>query len=280
MAQCVMSRRYRNKSASEDVISKSSSTDNGAADEESRFQQILNKLEENKQSSDNQFRHLMAEIQKVSLRMDTLEKEQTQIVNALDFVSKDVEDVQNKIKELETAVETLQKANATSIQNTETAMESLENEKNKKALIVANIPISHNENLPKIIVTLASRLNCNIKESDIDAVFRIKSVKPANPPLIMVKFHQLAVRDRLYDARKLFIKNAVDTTSLQFTQKQRIYINEALSKAQQRLFQKTRQKKSELGWKYAWTFHGQVFLRQSKTHDSVKITSDRDLLDL
>ena len=85
--------------------------------------------------------------------------------------------------------------------------------------MVANIPIYHNENLPKIIVTLGSRLNCNIKESDINAVFRIKSVKPANPPLIMVKFHQLAVRDRLYDARKLFIKNAVDTTSLQFTQK-------------------------------------------------------------
>ena len=40
----------------------------------------------------------------------------------------------------------------------------------------------------------------------MDAVFRIKSIKPANPSLIMVKFHQLFVRDRLYDARKLFIK--------------------------------------------------------------------------
>ena len=94
MAQRMMSRRYRNKSAREDVISKSSSTDNGAADDDSRFQQIRNKLEENKQSSDNQFCHLMAEIQKVSLRMDTLEIEQTQIVNSLDFVSKDVGDIQ------------------------------------------------------------------------------------------------------------------------------------------------------------------------------------------
>ena len=101
------------------------------------------------------------------------------------IVSKDVEDVQNKIEELETAMETLQKSNATFIQNTETAIESLENEKNEKSLIVANIPISRNENLPKIIVTLASRVNCIIKESDVDAVFRIKSVKPANPSLIM-----------------------------------------------------------------------------------------------
>ena len=60
-----------------------------------------------------------------------------------------MEDVQNKIKELGTATETLHKSNAMFIQNTETAMESLENEKNKKSLIVANITISHYVNLPR-----------------------------------------------------------------------------------------------------------------------------------
>lgn len=57
-----------------------------------KLKQILNKLGNNKTSADSHYRQLMAEIQKTSARIDTIEKEQTQVVNALDYVRKDVEE--------------------------------------------------------------------------------------------------------------------------------------------------------------------------------------------
>ena len=38
-----------------------------------------------------------------------------------------------------------------------------------------------------------------------------------------------------------------------------------------------RQTKRNLGWKYVWTYHGNVFMRKSKEEDSIKIATKHDL---
>ena len=106
----------------------------------------------------------------------------------------------------------------------------------------------------------------------------------------MPRFHRLCMRDKLYNARRMIRQNSIDTKSLGFHQNH-IYTNEypstiqwistptstPLSKAQQRLFYKALKSKTTEGWKYAWTFHGQVFMRKTKSDDAVKITSELDL---
>ena len=103
----------------------------------------------------------------------------------------------------------------------------------------------------------------------------------------MPNFHRLCMRDKLYNARRMIRQNSIDTKSLGFHQNN-IYTNEypsniqwistptstPLSRAQQRLFYKARKSKTTEVWKYAWTFHGQVFMRKTKSDDPVKITSE------
>ena len=54
----------------------------------------------------------MTEIQKTSRRMDAIERQQNQVVNALDFVSKGADELQGRVKQLERTVEILQQSNA------------------------------------------------------------------------------------------------------------------------------------------------------------------------
>ena len=82
----------------------------------------------------------MTEIQKISSPMDAIEGEQNQVVNALEFVSKDVDESQECVKQLERTVEILQQSDAHSqnvleaMEETGSKIENLENEKNEKSL--------------------------------------------------------------------------------------------------------------------------------------------------
>ena len=72
--------------------------------------------------------------------MDAIEGEQNQVVNALEFVSKDVDESQECVKQLERTVEILQQSDAHSqnvletMEETGSKNENLENEKNEKSL--------------------------------------------------------------------------------------------------------------------------------------------------
>ena len=77
-----------------------------------KFQLILQKLEGNKKSTDSLYHHPMTEIRKTSRRMDAIERQQNQVVNALDFVSKGADELQGRVKLLERSVEILQQSNA------------------------------------------------------------------------------------------------------------------------------------------------------------------------
>ena len=108
--------------------------------------------------------------------MDAIEREQNQVDNALDFVSKDVDEPQECVKQLERTVEILQQSDAHS-QNVFKVMEKtwskLRIRRMRRTRNLYIIPITTNGNLPKIIRTLGSKLGCTIIAQDMEAVFRI-----------------------------------------------------------------------------------------------------------
>jgi hypothetical protein len=216
----------------------------------------------------------------VGTRLGILESEHKEFGHGLNFISKDVDDLKSQVAKLQTTVKSMETSacNRTDREvQVAKSVDKLENDKNLKALLVANITISRNENLPKIVTTLSSHLGATVLNADIESAFRLKSDKATDPPLIMVKFNSLTARDKLYNARKMFATKSVDTTSLGFTESAHIYINEVMSKAQQSLFYWARKKRIELKWRYAWTFHGQVYMRQSNDSDAIKILSKQML---
>ena len=90
----------------------------------------------------------------------------------------------------------------------------------------------------------------------------------------MVKFSKASARDSLYNNRKNLTKKGVNTDTLGFRGTQKIFINEVLSKTQQKLFYHARKRKEQLNWRYVWTYHGQVFMRKDHDSDAVKIATE------
>ena len=76
------------------------------------------------------------------------------------------------------------------------SFDQMENEKNLKALLIKNIdiPESRNEDLTKVIITLAKHLDATLQAADVESVFRIKNDSNPKPPLIMVKFSKASAR--------------------------------------------------------------------------------------
>ena len=112
-------------------------------------------------------------------------------------------------------------------------------------------------------------------------VFRIKNdLSSSKPPLIMVKFNNTSSRERFYNARLNLHKNSITTNSLGLNQSNKIFINEALSRAQRSLFYKARSTKTQLKWRYVWTYHGSIYMRENRQTNAIKITSEEELRQL
>ena len=250
----------------------------------SQLQQILSKLDENKASADKQYQSLLTAINKINSRLDALELEQQELAKGLDFTNQEVTELQKKHESLSSTVADLKDIidnRQADKQNVINAVDKIENEKNQKALLISNIPESRNEDSTKVILTLAEHLGAQIHPTDIETTFRIKNDSAPKPPLIMIKFNNSSARENLYNARKNFNKKAVTTSTLGFRgSSKNIYINEALLKTQQKLFFLARKKKVELKWRYVWTYRGQVFMRQTKDTDAIKIASTECLSQL
>ena len=264
----------------------SKSTSEDGSDSQISLQHILSKLEEIEKTSNNQHQTLLTAINKINKRLDALESEQTRVIECLDYMSNDVDDLKKGYAHLKTVVAKLEESNtAKSAQDRDVTqtVDRIEHEKNLKTLLVANIPSSQHEDTTKIITNLAAKLETSMLPGDIDSAFRIKSDAAAHsskPALIMVKFTNTASRDRFYNARKNFNKLSITTQSIGFRRKEKIFINEALTRSQRALFFKARQMKVKSGWRYVWTFHGQVYMRKSADDDPVKITSEETLSNL
>ena len=250
----------------------------------SQLQQILSKLDENKASADKQYQSLLTAINKINSRLDALELEQQELAKGLDFTNQEVTELQKKHESLSSTVADLKDIidnRQADKQNVINAVDKIENEKNQKALLISNIPESRNEDSTKVILTLAEHLGAQIHPTDIETTFRIKNDSAPKPPLMMIKFNNSSARENLYNARKNFNKKAVTTSTLGFRgSSKNIYINEVLSKTQQKLFFLARKKKVELKWRYVWTYRGQVFMRQTKETDAIKIASTECLSQL
>mgnify|MGYP001799822509 CR=1 FL=1 len=109
------------KSVSEDV-----------SDQEISTQQILNNLEKIEKSSNKQYRSLLTAVNKINSHLDPLESEQNHVIDEL---KKDYE-------QLKAAVSKLENANNNRLAQNKAVsspVDRIENEKNLKTLIVANI---------------------------------------------------------------------------------------------------------------------------------------------
>ena len=245
----------------------------GDSTSEPTLQHVLNQIEENRKFMQAEFAKLHYEIGSLTKRIDVVEVKQGEFEETLTYNGNEILDLKKKLDELTKT----QKQEEYSLRQ---QMTSLQDAKNLKTLRISGIPKSHNEDLQYLITQLASKMECTIQKTDIDTIYRVKpkTENDTNTPII-IRFTSMNSRDSFYDARKTLGKN--DTTAKNIipslSTDNKIFLNEYLSRSTQSLFYEARKRRAELGYRYIWTFHNQIYVRKTKTDDTIKICSQDDI---
>ena len=241
------------------------------------MQQIMEKLTDNRQYMEAQFTKLNKTIENLTTRVTGVERKQSEFENTIEFLHAEFQDIKKQMTELADK----QKLEDDKLKR---QVSVLQEARNQKTLRISGIPHTNQEDLHYLIGKLAAAMECPISKSDIDTIYRIKAKddKQSSAAPIIVRFNNMDIRDEFYNGRKSLGKNDITTNSIGLAGRHRskIFINEYLSRQSQALFYAARKKRAELSYQYIWTFHGQIYMRKSKSDDSQKISSPEDLENL
>ena len=92
---------------------------------------------------------------------------------------------------------------------------------------------------------------------------------------IIVKFVRRDVKEKFYHARKN-LKN-LTASDFGYQSRNKVYINENLTRKNKELFNSTLKIKKEKGFKYIWTNQGRIYLRKNEASSPVHIKNQSDL---
>ena len=252
------------------------------------MQQILERFDDNRDYMEKQFNKLNATISSICSRLDAVESKQTEYEQALTFCGEEIADLKKKLNVLKqtrqqeddslrsqmSALVHDRHKNSEDINGVRDSLDKMHKEKSYLNLTLSGIPVTPRENTCTIVTMLAAKMEVSITEADLITAYRTKNRN------IYVKFHSQIMRDKLYNARKQLQTKEITTKSLGLSDDVKIYINEVLDEKQHELFFKARKRRKELNYRYIWTYHGNIYMKQDSTSDILKITSSADLSNL
>ena len=252
----------------------------GDSTTEPSLQRISDQIEENRNYMRKEFDKLHLDINSLTKRIAAVEKKQSEYEDTLTYQG-------DEILKLKQQLETLAQTQKQEDNSLKKQMTALQEAKNLKTLRISGIPKTANENLPDLVAELAKQMNCIMQKADIDSVYRVKPKdnQQTNMPIIL-RFTSMETRDSFYDGRKKLAQNSITSSSLIPTPRHgdavssKIFINEYLNRPTQQLFYEARKRRSELSYRYIWTFHNQIYMRKTASDDAIKVSSKDDLTDL
>uniref|UniRef100_A0A0A9YPR7 PHD-type domain-containing protein n=1 Tax=Lygus hesperus TaxID=30085 RepID=A0A0A9YPR7_LYGHE len=142
---------------------------------------------------------------------------------------------------------------------------------------VHGLPQTENENLKLIAVLVCGKIAYKIDENDIDKIYRAKthpSSSKKRPSPIIIKFKSSEIRNGFLAARK--VHGNLTLNELGYQMGGLVHINERLTPINRNLLWLARNTKP-MGYKYAWTKNGQVFLKKNEDAPAIHIRSAEDL---
>ena len=118
-------------------------------------------------------------------------------------------------------------------------------------------------------------MNVSIKRSEIDIWHRMANNKSDQPKPIIGRFRSYNAKRDLYAARKHL--RGIDPGEC-FEGREKIYINENLTRYRRDLFAKARrQKKKDKHWHSAWSIDGKLFIKKTQNGKPIRINCLEDL---
>ena len=185
-------------------------------------------------------------------------------------------DLRNRVTSLETDNKNLQESIVVLETKLSTKIDDLEQYSCRSGLHTAGIPEAEHENTDDKVLYLATRLNIDISLRDIDRRHRLGPVRastasidedepPSRPREIIMKLKSHQAQISLLQGRKTLWQN-----------KEKVFINEDLTKTRKSLAYEGRQSKRERKILKAWVYDGNVFVT-NRGGSKVEIVQNSEL---
>ncbi|XP_046393647.1 uncharacterized protein LOC124161377 [Ischnura elegans] len=236
------------------------------------------------------FNDQTALLEQVNGKLDTLKEDQKKLTQKvsenselLTGLSSKFVLIEEELSKVKGAVNVLQeKANDLDLKLNKAEQSTLKN-----SVEIRGVPLFQDDDIQSVVIKICSFLGVHVSAEDIDGVFRPRprhnSDSGTHAPPIIVRFVRQSKKNEVIvkrRAKKNFSSKDAgcfsDSTSLSQIN-QTIYIDEALTKYNRKIFALARGLKKEGKLKFVWVKNGKILVRQSETGPVVVIESQRDL---
>ncbi|KAI5633013.1 hypothetical protein NE865_14277 [Phthorimaea operculella] len=235
----------------------------------------------------------MAEIRKLIDAVSTRQEEQfkdiklameehtTEIKTSITHLSAKYDSVITEINALKEDT----KVDRKRLGNLEEKIEQLERQTRSTSLEIRNIPIKDRESteeLTKLMLELSNTVGAELQHGEIKDIFTVSTGNSSKT--IITELTTVPAKEKIINAYKTYNKNQqkkLNTSALNISGPTvPIYISECLTSKAKRLFYLARNFKDQYNYKYCWTSYGRIFLRKNDGSPKIRITEERDLVDL
>lgn len=223
-------------------------------------------------------------------KCDELKKENSKILEAVNFITQQHDEAMGKLKELEPLrhkCEELSKRNQLledKIEQLENKFDDMDQITRRKNLEFRNVPEAKDENLTEVLTKIGSVINCPIQPRDVQNIYRVSSKVPTGKRrAIIAKFSTTFLRDKFLKAVNSYNKSAktkdckLNSETIHLFGKTPIFISEHLTIKTKRLYAEVRKFSAENNFKYTWTSFGKIFIRKDDNSKMLQITSSQCL---
>lgn len=142
--------------------------------------------------------------------------------------------------------------------------------------IIYGVPLVSTENLTDVFNKICRIISFECDKYNVIAVNRQRKPRSLESCPIFIKFLSPAVRSKFFEC--YLKKRNLSLRDLGFDVDKRIYFNECVSKATQRLYLTAMTYKRNGALQRVHTYNGHVYVRASEGAESIKITTEANLI--
>ncbi|CAN7981385.1 unnamed protein product, partial [Ixodes pacificus] len=205
-----------------------------------------------------------SDLMKHILAMSTKLTEVLTRINSIEKYIDEQSDKQDAVIVKLTSQEKTVEGTEHSLEELKTAVDAAEQYSRRKNVEIHGIPKKDNENLMETIQQLSAKLQLPAPSHDsIEAVHRLSRREGKIPPII-VRFKERAVRDLWISKRRALAK-------------ERVFINENLTKLLRQLLWKTKSCAKVKGYKFVWITNGKILVREKENVAAIHAEKEQDL---
>lgn len=250
--------------------------------ERRKRQSLIINAEDNNEHSPN----LMSILREIQDTVSMLNRKYEDVLDSVKFCSSKISDFEmlmNQFNKKSAEIDRISKENKDlkeAVNNLTTRLDTLDQQLRMNNLEIQGVPEKSNENLLLVLEKIGDHIECPIKSSDIDVVFRsAPNISSNNTKPIIVKFTSKQRRDAVLSAARKTRKgyNTKEKPGLCIENiSSKMYINEHVTNQTKLLLKKTKEISKANNFKFVWVRDGKILARKDDKSKVISIRNEED----